>query len=101
MLSAVNHVLLDQSALVDVTPLAEVHSILMQLSNYRIRLTLVAPRVSSGFPVILAAHATLPSSSWPILLLVVLLAIAEWVVNGPGVTQASEIANCDFSARWG
>jgi hypothetical protein len=71
---------------VDVAPLVEVHSVLMQLGNHRICLALVAPRVSSSFPVMLASNTTLPSSSWPILLFVVLFAIAEWVVNGSSVT---------------
>jgi hypothetical protein len=85
----------------DVAPLAKVHSVLVQLSDNWIRPTLVTPRVSSGLPMVLASYTTLPSSSWPILLLIMLLAIAKGVVHVSGVTQASEIADCDLPAGWG
>jgi hypothetical protein len=64
----------------DVTPLVQLHGILVELCNNGVSLTLVASRIPSGLPMVMVTYATLPNSAWPILLLIVFPAVAKGVI---------------------
>jgi hypothetical protein len=90
-----NQMLLNHGALVDVTPLVELNGVLVQLCDNGVCLALMASGVSGCLPMVVITHTTLPNSTGPILLLIMLPAVAKGMIYGASMSQASKIPDGD------